>query len=69
MNNIMKNNLIFFNFGMFFYFGGGMISEIINLKDNYKWYRKEQIIPSIMRITGLTFINAYNIYNIINYYF
>ena len=63
------NNLIIWNFGMFFDFGSGMISEIINLKNNYNWYRKEQIIPSIMRITGLTFVNAYSVYNIINYYF
>jgi len=63
------NNLIYLNFGIFFYFGSGMISEIINLKNSYKWYNKEQIITSIMRITGLTFMNAYSIYNIINYYF
>lgn len=63
------NNLIYLNFGMFFYFGSGMISEIINLKNSYKWYNKEKIITSIMRITGLTFMNAYCIYYIINYYF
>ena len=65
------NNFIIWNFGMFFYFGSGMISEIINLKNNYNWYNKKQIIPSIMRITGLTFMNALrsSIYYIINYYF
>lgn len=63
------NNFIIWNFGMFFYFGSGMISEFIILKNNYNWYRKEQIIPSIMRITGLTLINSYSVYNIINNYF
>lgn len=63
------NNFIILNFGAFIYFGGGIIREIIHLKNNYNWYRKKQIIPSIMSITGLTFMNAYSIYYIINYYF
>jgi len=61
------NNLILFNFGAFLFFQSVVISEIIDLKKNYDWYRKDQIMTSIMRIGGFNFMNAYNIICIINY--